>query len=649
VKHDEEIMALVKKALVSKTGNTPPPAPPPAAKKMTRPAASAPDANGSLKKQISHRMSVAATELAAGINETAAAATELQRSVEEISSGAEESSGAAQESLRAVSEMSRGLMVIRNHAETSQQAIHSLQQLINAVSATITEAITDLNVAAERQYKSKTAMLELEKQVIDISEIVKVVAWIADQTNLLALNAAIEAARAGRHGKGFGVIAEEVRSLADNSEKSTQEIQALVEQIQGQAGIISQGIDVATEKSVAEVDKGKLLNVQLSEVREGMQRVSLDGENISLLSEEASHSAVELEKGAEMIAAAAEEQATAAEESARMLAEQTAALSQSNLGSQQLAKIAEGLVNIKNAENSEEVAAVADQLSAAIEEINRAAVQIRIALSQISKGAQQQSVAAEQSSKAVGQMEKGAHAMEDRAKQTVENILVLREALKRNKLGISEMVNGILAAVTETERNINQAKALDQFSQRIDKTVNGIANIAIQTNMLAVSGAIEAARAGEHGKGFVGVSSDIRSLSRDAADQTERIKDLISNIRNQIQSVLTTLQQIVVAAVNETEKTQRVMSNIDVVTLEMDKVQTHLLEIVAMSSSMTRLLNEVKTGAEQIAVVVVEADRAASESVVAANQQSQAAEELAATIEEIASLANSLHSNRSSS
>ncbi|MES1982611.1 MAG: methyl-accepting chemotaxis protein [Pseudomonadota bacterium] len=643
-------MALVKKTQVAKTATAVLTTPPLPARRIARQAATAaPEtANGGFKNQMSKRLAATATELASGIHEAAAAATELQRSVEEISGGAEESSGAAQESLRAVAEMSRGLTLIRTNAETSQQEIQRLQLLINAVSSTITEAITDLNVAAERQYKSKTAVRELEKQVIDISEIVKVVAWIADQTNLLALNAAIEAARAGRHGKGFGVIAEEVRSLADSSEKSTREIQTLVEQIQEQVGIISQGIEVAAEKSIAEIEKGKLLNVQLDEVNLGIQRVALDGENISMLAQESATSAVELEKGAEMIAAAAEEQANAAEQCARMMAEQTVALSQSNQGSQELARIADDVTG-RTIENSEEVATVADQLSAAIEEINRAAVQIRIALAQISKGAQQQSVAAEESSTAATQIEKGAQTMESRARQGVDNILVLHEALTRNKLGISQMISGILAAVTETERNIGQARILDQFSQRIDKTVNGIASIAIQTNMLAVSGAIEAARAGEHGKGFVGVSSDIRSLSRDAADQVERIKDLIANVRSQIQSVLITLNQIVAATIKETEKTQRVMSNIDAVTVEMDKVQARLLEIVAMSTSMTRTLNEVKVGSEQIATVVVEADRAATQAVSAANQQSQAAEELAAAIEEIASLANSLYSSKAPS
>lgn len=71
-------------------------------------------------------------------------------------------------------------------------------------------------------------VVELEKQAASSGDIIKAVARIADQTNLLALNAAIEAARAGQHGKGFAVLADEVRTLAETSEKSAKQIQDLV-------------------------------------------------------------------------------------------------------------------------------------------------------------------------------------------------------------------------------------------------------------------------------------------------------------------------------------------------------------------------------------------------------------------------------------
>ena len=80
---------------------------------------------------------------------------------------------------------------------------------------------------------------ELERQSEEIGKIVHAVTRIADQTNLLALNAAIEAARAGEHGKGFAVVADEVRNLAEISEKSARGIQEVVNEIQNQVKVVA--------------------------------------------------------------------------------------------------------------------------------------------------------------------------------------------------------------------------------------------------------------------------------------------------------------------------------------------------------------------------------------------------------------------------
>lgn len=644
-------MALIKKSLVNKTRtsvvvpavkslpkkNVPLKAPKRTVSRST---------STTLQAQAAERMAAAAAELAAGINQTAVAAEELQRSMDQITAGAEEAASTAQESLRAVTEMSKGLSLTRQSAETSQQTVQNLQSLVANVSATIIDAIANVGVAAERQYKSLTEVAELEKQVVDIGEIVKIVARIADQTNLLALNAAIEAARAGRHGKGFGVVADEVRSLAESSEKSAREIQALVAQIQSEVMVISKGMGVAAKMATEETKKGERLSAQLIEVRESMQAIATGSEEISLISQESANAAGELQKGAEGIAAAAEEQAAACEESTRMVAEQSTALTQGSKASQELAKFSDELNGGANIErNTEEAAAVAEQLSAAIEEINRAAAQIKIALSQISRGAQQQAAAAEESSAAANLIEEGTVVTETRAKQAMQNGASMLELLLSNRRGVNGMIEGIMAAVSETRSSWNQAKMLEQLSQRIDKIVNAIANISIQTNMLAVSGAIEAARTGEHGKGFVVVSSDIRNLSRDSAEHADRIKDLVTTVQNQIRSVRQTLEEIALAATTEAEKTQRVLDSIDTVEVEMGKVQTRFMEISSSASTMTTVLTEVKRSTEQVATVATEADQATLQASDAADQQSKAAEELAAAVEEVASLADSLRHN----
>lgn len=596
-----------------------------------------------LRKRAAERISVAATQLAAGINETAVAAEELQRSMQQVTVGAEEAASAAQESLRAVIALSRGLASTQENAVASQHTVLGLRTSIDMVSTTITEAIESVIQATARQYKSVEEVTELEKQVSDISEIVKLVARIADQTNLLALNAAIEAARAGQYGKGFGVVSDEVRSLAASAEKNASDIQTLVGQIRSEVASITESINSAAKLGQEQADKGGHLAGQLVDVQQGMQGIVNVSEEIARVAQESAKAANELQIGSEAVAAAAEEQASACEESIRMISEQAVALNESNQAADGLSRISDELNHGTNLERDiEEVAAIAEELSAAIEEINRAALEVKAALDQISKGAQQQSAAAEESATASAQIESGAEVASDKSQQAIKEGALMLQLLQANKLGLQEMNEGLSASIGQTRESREKVRTLEQLFQRIDKIITAIANITIQTNMLAVSGAIEAARSGEHGKGFVVVSTDIRNLAQDSAVHVDRMKDLVAYIQYQITTVRASLEQTSESASAQLEKTQRTIANVDSAASEIARIQTHFEEISSQSASMIGMAGEIKHGTEQIAAVAAEADQATQQAATAANQQSRGTEELAAAIEEIASLAESL-------
>jgi len=636
-------MALVKKSKVN-NGRTRATQAADAAPATAEPrAARAKVSDTELRKRAAERISVATTELAAGINQTAVAAEELQRSVGQITTGAEEAAGAAQESLRAITELSRGLNLTQESAQASQQIVLNLQSSVRMVVGTINEAIENVELSSRRQLESVDEVNELGKQVADISNIVTLVARIADQTNLLALNAAIEAARAGQNGKGFGVVADEVRSLAASAEKNAHDIQELVERITSEVGLITQGIQTAAETGKAQADKGGTLGQQLQKVQQGMHQMVEAGQLITDMTQESSKAAGEMQQGAEAIAAASEEQAAACEQSNRMITEQGVALTQSSQAAEELSRIAEELNEGANLERDiEEVAAIAEELSAAIEEINRAAMEVKVALGQISKGAQQQSAAAEESSAASAQIENGTNKASNMARQAIEDSNVMVQMLRGSRSGLGEMHGGIYTVVSQTRQSLEHVKSLETLFQRINKIVSAIANITIQTNMLAVSGAIEATRSGEFGKGFAVVSTDIRNLAQDSASHVDRIEDLVAFLQDQILSVRSILAQIADASASEADKIQRILENFETVDTEMGRVQTHFQEIATHSASMLQMSGEIKHGTEQVAVVANEAERATEQASTAADQQSRGTEELAAAIEEIAALADSL-------
>jgi methyl-accepting chemotaxis protein len=441
------------------------------------------------------------------------------------------------------------------------------------------------------------------------------------------------------------VVADEVRTLAETSEKSAKQIQELVGQIQKDVKSIADGINTSAKSIEEEVAKGKTITAQLEQIRldaieivKGIQEIATNAGQSNVASQQAL-------KGSQSIAAAAEEQSSAAEESAKTVAEQTQALAECEQAAQALSELAEDLKNSTDvAKSAEQVASASEELSSAVQEINRSSAQIMTALGQIRKGAEVQSSASEESAAATNQIEKGLDVAQKRATFSAEKVVAIKNLLTENKTAVNGLIAGVTTSADASRASIKQMNDLELVSRRIDKIVEAISTVSIQTNMLAVNGAIEAARAGEFGKGFVVVATDIRNLAHDSSENADRIKDLVKAVQDQIGVVGRDLNEIVLSAVSEVEKAKATTT--DLVSIESDilVVEKGTAEILAASDEIAAAIAQVKKGIEQISAAATEADKAATEASSAAQQQSKGAEDLAAAIEEIASLADELQS-----
>ncbi len=595
------------------------------------------------QQKAAERIAAATNQLASGITEAASAAEEMRRASDQIASGAEEAAGAAQQSLKAVSQGSALILQTKGNADVTVTKTEALQSMINDVAQQIGASLAAIAHASRRQQTSVGMVEELERQAATIGEVVKAVARIADQTNLLALNAAIEAARAGQHGKGFAVVADEVRTLAETSERSARDIQGLIVQIQSDVKSIAEGIQVSATAALDEVEKGKQTTEMLLQIQGEMATVITGGREVARAAEESNTASREALRGAEVIAAAAEEQSAACEEARRTVDQQTQALTQCEQAAQELSGLSDELKNSTDiGKSAEEVASAAEELSSAVEEINRAAAQILTALDQIGKGAQQQSAATQESSAAISQIEKGTQLAQNRAQAALEKGEAIGQMLTANRAAVAELIAGVTQSVESGRQSREQITALEQISRRIDKIVDAITTVSIQTNMLAVNGSVEAARAGEFGKGFAVVSTDIRNLARDSAENADRIKDTVKAIQDQIVVVRSDLTEIADAASIEVEKNKQISLALEQVAKEMAVVMANNREILTGSDSMLAVVQEVSVGVEQIAAAAMQASRSASEATTAAKDQAKGTEDLAAAVEEIASLADEL-------
>ena len=137
------------------------------------------------------------------------------------------------------------------------------------------------------------------------------------------------------------------------------------------------------------------------------------------------------------------------------------------------------------------------------------------AVDQISRGAQQQAAATQQASAAINQVEKTALSFRESAVASMERTQRMDAMLGECRSQIADLSQGVMRSIETTRQSLDMIAGLENISASIDKIVDGISMVSIQTNMLAVNGSVEAARAGEFGKGFAVVSKDIRSLARE--------------------------------------------------------------------------------------------------------------------------------------
>ncbi|WP_339533237.1 methyl-accepting chemotaxis protein [Pseudomonas mucidolens] len=260
------------------------------------------------------------------------AANQLMVSVQQISGASEQLSGAIQEQSTSASMMAATIEeltvsihhVSENADEAHQLASRSGQQSKDGARV-IENTLTSMNDIARTVQHSSTQVAGLGQHSEQISSIISVIQGIADQTNLLALNAAIEAARAGEQGRGFAVVADEVRLLAQNTGKSTQEIAVMIEKIQ--AGV----------RDTVESMRGGVL-----EVNQGVETAGTAGQAII----EIRDSSDKVLHVVDQISFALREQTAASQDVARNVERSAQMAETNNVSVQELLKTSSGLKHL---------------------------------------------------------------------------------------------------------------------------------------------------------------------------------------------------------------------------------------------------------------------------------------------------------------
>ena len=239
-------------------------------------------------------------------SELAAASDQLNSMSEKTSQGMENQRRETEQVATAMNEMTATVQEVAQNASIASTSAKDADNEATAGTNVVEQNMASINNLAQSIEQTKDTIYQLGEDTKGVDDIVKVISGIAEQTNLLALNAAIEAARAGEQGRGFAVVADEVRSLAASSQKSTEEIRTMLERLKTGATDAVQAMDEGHAQAQSSVEQARAASVSLTAISTAIAAINDMNAQIATASEEQSAVAEEMNRSIVEISGEAE-------------------------------------------------------------------------------------------------------------------------------------------------------------------------------------------------------------------------------------------------------------------------------------------------------------------------------------------------------
>ncbi len=256
---------------------------------------------------LADSLNLTISEVSKSASEVAMSASQISSSTEEMAAGAQEQSAQTSEVAKSIEEMTRTILQTSKNASNASSFSKDAGERAKRGVEKVEDSEKGMNRIVNSAETTYSIISTLAQRTEQIGEITSVIDDIADQTNLLALNAAIEAARAGEQGRGFAVVADEVRKLAERTTRATKEIAQTIKAIQSEAREADHSMGEAKEAVNSGIKINQELHIALQEILDSSIQVSDEINQVASASEQQSAASEQISKNIDSISTVTQE------------------------------------------------------------------------------------------------------------------------------------------------------------------------------------------------------------------------------------------------------------------------------------------------------------------------------------------------------